>query len=169
MSLSSTGEKLNFGQEIVFSSDDYVWTCLPFVHFLLRKLFHAQKCIIAAACSRRSSEHHILSRHIGRLGRSAEFLVYGHGQQRRAVIEATRLATIEIQTGQGESAEIDTSITEGSVTDSNSNPSMWKDKAKKWQQFVTQVCSKPAEVLYCYTPDIVSHHTNATHGTLTRY
>ncbi|XP_024395416.1 ATP-dependent DNA helicase SRS2-like protein At4g25120 isoform X5 [Physcomitrium patens] len=79
--------------------------------------------------------------HVDKLGRSAEFLVYGHGQQRRAVIEATRLATIEIQTGQGESAEIDTSITEGSVTDSNSNPSMWKDKAKKWQQFVTQAKS----------------------------
>lgn len=76
---------------------------------------------------------------IVRLGRSAEFIVYGHGQQRRAVIEATRLATLEIQTLPDGAVEADSSEAKGSETGIDSDPAVWKEKAKQWQQFVTQV------------------------------
>jgi len=88
-------------------------------------------------------EHYLCNRRIGRLGRSAEFLVYGHGQQRRAVIEATRLAALEIQILPGGTVENDSSEAKGNETGNDFSPAMWKEKAKKWQQFVAQVSLKP--------------------------
>ena len=65
--------------------------------------------------------------------------MYGHGQQRRAVIEATRLATLEIQSVSGGFVEKDFSEAKGSESREEFCPAMWKEKAKKWQKFVTQV------------------------------
>jgi len=69
--------------------------------------------------------------------------VYGHGQQRRAVIEAIRLASLEIQTIPGGAVENDFSGAKENETGSDFSPAMWKDKAKKWQQFITQVSLIP--------------------------
>ncbi|KAG0585848.1 hypothetical protein KC19_2G043800 [Ceratodon purpureus] len=76
--------------------------------------------------------------HADKLGRSTEFLVYGHGQQRRAVIEATRLATLDTQGVPSGFVEKDSSEAKESEAGKDFCPAMWKEKAKKWQQFVTQ-------------------------------
>ncbi|GMP23810.1 hypothetical protein CsSME_00001280 [Camellia sinensis var. sinensis] len=59
--------------------------------------------------------------HTEKLGCTPEFLICGHGQQRRAIIEAVRLL------GNGKNR----------VKDVNS-PQYFKDKSKKWQKFVAQ-------------------------------
>jgi len=81
--------------------------------------------------------------HAETLGRTAEFLVYGHSQQRRAVIEATRLASMETDTAQAGSSVttplgISTTDTKPQVQANVQNLVACKDKAKKWLQFVTQ-------------------------------
>ncbi|CAK9219309.1 unnamed protein product [Sphagnum troendelagicum] len=81
--------------------------------------------------------------HAEKLGRTAEFLVYGHSQQRRAVIEATRLASMETDTAQAGSSVttplgISTTDTKPQVQANVQNLVACKDKAKKWLQFVTQ-------------------------------
>lgn len=68
--------------------------------------------------------------------------MYGHGQQRRAVIEATRLATLEIQSVPSGFVENDFSEAKENEAGRDFCPAMWKEKAKKWQQFVTQVSSR---------------------------
>ncbi|CAA3017265.1 ATP-dependent DNA helicase SRS2 At4g25120 [Olea europaea subsp. europaea] len=69
--------------------------------------------------------------HAEKLGRTPDFLIYGHGQQRRAVIEALRL----LENGK-KSANLDLSkLTE--LSDINA-PQHFKDKSKKWLKFVTQ-------------------------------
>lgn len=73
------------------------------------------------------------------MGRSAEFLVYGHGQQRKAVFEATRLAMQEAATVQGNVAADESSDLKTIGKENTLSPGTWKDKGKKWQQFVTQV------------------------------
>lgn len=70
--------------------------------------------------------------HKYRLGRTSEFLIYGHAQQRRAVIEALRLAESEYQDGQDK-------IHKFEKTNGDCNAQAFKEKSKKWQKFVTQV------------------------------
>lgn len=60
-----------------------------------------------------------------RLGRTPEFLLFGHGQQRRTIIEAVRLLEKENY--------------KSHVDDIHDDPNLFKEKAKKWQKFVTQV------------------------------
>jgi hypothetical protein len=69
-----------------------------------------------------------------RLGRTSEFLIYGQWQQRNAIIEATRL--LENETNKHKNGE----LLIGEASDSLRTPKQFKDKAKKWQNFVTQVC-----------------------------
>ncbi|XP_057852719.2 ATP-dependent DNA helicase SRS2-like protein At4g25120 isoform X1 [Cryptomeria japonica] len=71
--------------------------------------------------------------HAEKLGRTSDFLIYGHSQQRNAVIEAVRLFTIEDQTNQ-----VTESINQGMCIDVKRNLESMKHKSKKWQQFVTQ-------------------------------
>lgn len=71
--------------------------------------------------------------HAEKLGRTSEFLIYGHGHQRRAIIEAVRLMTIEDQVNQcGDGVKPRAGI------DADKIVGPMKDKSKKWQQFVTQ-------------------------------
>ncbi|XP_024520223.1 ATP-dependent DNA helicase SRS2-like protein At4g25120 isoform X1 [Selaginella moellendorffii] len=58
--------------------------------------------------------------HAEKLNRTSEFLVYGASQQRKAVIEATRLAL------------------EATESCDAQKPEVWRERAKKWQRFVTQ-------------------------------
>ncbi|KAF0909057.1 hypothetical protein E2562_030811 [Oryza meyeriana var. granulata] len=66
--------------------------------------------------------------HAEKLGRTSEFIIYGHGQQRRAVIEAERLLENDKNNGLGDAIM----HYDGDIKNS------FKDKAKKWQKFVTQ-------------------------------
>ncbi|KAE8056866.1 hypothetical protein FH972_013602 [Carpinus fangiana] len=70
--------------------------------------------------------------HAEKLGRTSEFLIYGHGQQRKATIEAVRLLENE-KSRQNHNACI---LGEGS----NSITSLQhlKDKSRKWLKFVTK-------------------------------
>ncbi|KAL6656560.1 hypothetical protein ACP70R_004340 [Stipagrostis hirtigluma subsp. patula] len=63
-----------------------------------------------------------------KLGRTSEFVIYGHGQQRRAIIEAERLLENDKNNGLGDKVK----QFDGDIKDS------FKDKAKKWQKFITQ-------------------------------
>lgn len=81
--------------------------------------------------------HGIILQLIGadrRLGRTSEFLIYGHAQQRRAIIEAVRL----LETGGNDGQNLDASKHDHDSGDVNS-AQQFKDKSKKWQKFVTQV------------------------------
>ncbi|KAJ0961843.1 hypothetical protein J5N97_029671 [Dioscorea zingiberensis] len=69
--------------------------------------------------------------HAEKLGRTSEFLIYGHGQQRRAVIEALRLVENEYQCGQDKNHKFEKTSNDG-------NAQALKEKSKKWQKFVTQ-------------------------------
>ncbi|XP_015647246.1 ATP-dependent DNA helicase SRS2-like protein At4g25120 isoform X4 [Oryza sativa Japonica Group] len=66
--------------------------------------------------------------HAEKLGRTSEFIIYGNGQQRRAVIEAERLLESDKNNGLGDANK----NCDGDIKNS------FKDKAKKWQKFVTQ-------------------------------
>lgn len=68
---------------------------------------------------------------VWRLGRTSEFIIYGHGQQRRAIIEAERLLEHGKSDGLGDAVK----QYDGDIKHS------FKDKAKKWLKFVTQVPS----------------------------
>ncbi|CAH8304237.1 unnamed protein product [Eruca vesicaria subsp. sativa] len=75
--------------------------------------------------------------HADKLQRTSEFSVYGHGQQRRAIIEAVRLYE-EGKNGSStsvacESAEALNGAGAGAVC-----PEYVKDRSKKWQKYVTQ-------------------------------
>ncbi|KAL2612885.1 hypothetical protein R1flu_024577 [Riccia fluitans] len=75
--------------------------------------------------------------HADKLGRTSEFFVYGSGQQRKAVIEATRIALSENKAAG--LPRVDAGKEGGSE---NTSPSLCREQAKKWQQFVTQAkCS----------------------------
>nr|VDD40331.1 unnamed protein product [Brassica oleracea] len=75
--------------------------------------------------------------HADKLQRTSEFSVYGHGQQRRAIIEATRLYEVgkngSSTSGACESAEGQSGAGAGAVC-----PEYAKDRSKKWQKYVTQ-------------------------------
>ncbi|CAL5086579.1 unnamed protein product [Urochloa decumbens] len=63
--------------------------------------------------------------HAEKLGRTSEFIIYGHGQQRRAVIEAERLLENDKRSG-------------AEYTNDEDIKTSFKDKAKKWQKFIAQ-------------------------------
>ncbi|XP_043723434.1 ATP-dependent DNA helicase SRS2-like protein At4g25120 isoform X2 [Telopea speciosissima] len=67
--------------------------------------------------------------HAEKLGRTSEFLIYGHGQQRRAIIEAVRLLENERKNEQNLPCEPDEGFCDLKYC---------KDKSKKWQKFVTR-------------------------------
>lgn len=67
--------------------------------------------------------------HAEKLGRTSEFLIYGHGQQRRAVIEALRLLE------NGRKSEV---IGGHKLDEIANGAENFKEKSKKWQKFVTQ-------------------------------
>ncbi|KAI8564470.1 hypothetical protein RHMOL_Rhmol03G0183900 [Rhododendron molle] len=70
--------------------------------------------------------------HAEKLGRTPEFLIYGHGQQRRAIIEAIRL----LENGKNMQNQ-DSRLLDEELKGVNS-PEYFKDKSKKWQKFVAQ-------------------------------
>ncbi|KAK4487490.1 hypothetical protein RD792_005868, partial [Penstemon davidsonii] len=69
--------------------------------------------------------------HAEKLGRTPDFLIYGHGQQRKAIIEAVRL----LEDGKRRANHELSKLTE--FSDVNS-PKHFKEKSKKWLKFVTQ-------------------------------
>ncbi|CAA0810991.1 P-loop containing nucleoside triphosphate hydrolases superfamily protein [Striga hermonthica] len=69
--------------------------------------------------------------HADKLGRTPEFLIYGHGQQRKAVIEAVRLLEDGKRCTNNELCKF------SELSDINS-PKHFKEKSKKWLKFVTQ-------------------------------
>ncbi|KAJ8772422.1 hypothetical protein K2173_027599 [Erythroxylum novogranatense] len=71
--------------------------------------------------------------HAEKLERTSEFLIFGHGHQRRAVIEAVRLLDKEKCGVQNFDASKLSELPNGSMP-----PEYFKDKSKKWQKFVTQ-------------------------------
>lgn len=73
-----------------------------------------------------------VTHYLSRLGRTPEFLIYGHGQQRKAVIEAVRL----LEDGKRRENQEHCKLSE--LSDITS-PKHLKDKSKKWLKFVTQV------------------------------
>uniref|UniRef100_A0A0E0LKV2 DNA 3'-5' helicase n=1 Tax=Oryza punctata TaxID=4537 RepID=A0A0E0LKV2_ORYPU len=66
--------------------------------------------------------------HAEKLGRTSEFIIYGNGQQRRAVIEAERLLE----------SDKNNSLGDANMNYDGDIKNSFKDKAKKWQKFVTQ-------------------------------
>lgn len=85
-------------------------------------------------------------KHNLRLGRTPGFLIYGNGQQRRAVIEAVRLSENMRKTAQTCGVGM---VGEGS-SDVASDAHIYKDKSKRWQKFVTQVIFPYVQELYVY-------------------
>ncbi|KAK4363511.1 hypothetical protein RND71_018752 [Anisodus tanguticus] len=69
--------------------------------------------------------------HAEKLGRTPEFLIYGHGQQRRAVIEAGRLLDDKKKGPSDELCQLN----------DMTSPQHFKEKSKKWLKFVTQAKS----------------------------
>ncbi|KAL8520279.1 hypothetical protein ACS0TY_010995 [Phlomoides rotata] len=69
--------------------------------------------------------------HAEKLDRTPEFLIYGHGQQRKAIIEAVRL----LEAGKRRTNQELCKLTDIYDIDS---PKHFKDKSKKWLKFVTQ-------------------------------
>ncbi|KAG1354352.1 ATP-dependent DNA helicase SRS2-like protein [Cocos nucifera] len=70
--------------------------------------------------------------HAEKLGHTPEFLIYGHGQQRRAVIEAMRLVENGKKNGRESAGHKLDEFTSGNTVQS------FKETSKKWQKFVTQ-------------------------------
>lgn len=64
--------------------------------------------------------------HAEKLDRTSEFQIYGHGQQRKAVMEALRLME-EGKNGQESDSKVDANFAYS-----------FKEKSKKWQKFVAQ-------------------------------
>lgn len=77
-----------------------------------------------------------------RLQRTSEFSVYGHGQQRRAIIEAVRLYEEEKKNGSKISGACEAGEGLNGAGAGAVCPEYAKDLSKKWQKFVTQVASK---------------------------
>ncbi|KAI3757750.1 hypothetical protein L6452_05293 [Arctium lappa] len=71
--------------------------------------------------------------HAEKLGRTPEFLLYGQGQQRKAVIEAVRLT----ESGKNlQALDSDKLCEEANV--SKNRPEDFREKSKKWLKFVAQ-------------------------------
>ncbi|KAK9070417.1 hypothetical protein SSX86_010819 [Deinandra increscens subsp. villosa] len=71
--------------------------------------------------------------HAEKLGRTPEFLLYGQGQQRKAVIEAVRLTESEKNLQISDSDKL---CNESNVT--KNCPEDFREKSKKWLKFVSQ-------------------------------
>ncbi|KAL2900752.1 hypothetical protein RDABS01_025834 [Bienertia sinuspersici] len=69
--------------------------------------------------------------HADKLGRTSEFLIYGHGQQKRAVVEAVRLTESKKGVESLDNGEISTSSDDMHIQH-------FKERSQKWQKFVTQ-------------------------------
>ncbi|KAG6426773.1 hypothetical protein SASPL_111007 [Salvia splendens] len=76
--------------------------------------------------------------HAEKLGRTPEFLIYGHGQQRKAIIEAVRL----LEDGKRRDNPELCKLTE--LSDINS-PKNFKDKSKKWLKFAKAAGRSPED------------------------
>lgn len=74
--------------------------------------------------------------HAEKLDRTPDFLIYGHGQQRRAVIEAVRL--------------LDDKKKELCQLNDMNSPQHFKERSKKWLKFVTQAKSAGRAPGYYY-------------------
>ncbi|OMO52269.1 DNA helicase, UvrD/REP type [Corchorus olitorius] len=72
--------------------------------------------------------------HAEKLERTSEFLIYGHGQQRRAIIEAVRLLENENSGQKYDACKLGTTENFNAAR----HPEYFKDKSKKWQKFVTK-------------------------------
>ncbi|KAK4572461.1 hypothetical protein RGQ29_030770 [Quercus rubra] len=70
--------------------------------------------------------------HAEKLGRTSEFLIYGHGQQRRAIIEAVRLLENEKSRPNHDACIL------GEDSNGITSLQLFKDKSKKWLKFVAQ-------------------------------
>ncbi|KAL5858965.1 hypothetical protein ACOSQ4_000261 [Xanthoceras sorbifolium] len=70
--------------------------------------------------------------HAEKLQRTSEFLIYGHGQQRRAIIEAVRLLENEKSIPDHDACKL------GEGSNGMECPQYYKDRSKKWQKFVTR-------------------------------
>lgn len=87
--------------------------------------------------------------HKYRLGCTSEFLIYGHVQQRRAVVETLRLAENEYQDGQDK-------IHKFEKTTGDCNAQTFKEKSKRWLIYVIQVhILLQLHSLCCYNFDLV--------------
>ncbi|CAN7119268.1 unnamed protein product [Brassica rapa subsp. narinosa] len=75
--------------------------------------------------------------HADKLQRTSEFSVYGHGQQRRAIIEAVRLYE-EGKNGSSTSAACESAEGHSGAGAGAVCPEYAKDRSKKWQKYVTQ-------------------------------
>lgn len=84
-----------------------------------------------------------------RLQRTSEFSVYGHGQQRRAIIEAVRLYEEEKKNGSKTSVACESGEDLNSAAAGAVCPEYAKDLSKKWQKFVTQVANKQKNDIIC--------------------
>ncbi|XP_022995240.1 ATP-dependent DNA helicase SRS2-like protein At4g25120 [Cucurbita maxima] len=80
--------------------------------------------------------------HAEKLERTSDFSIYGHGQQRRAIIEAVRLLENEKS-----KQKVDSNILDDASKDVA--PLHLKDKSKKWQTFVpkAKACGTTSEEL----------------------
>lgn len=67
-----------------------------------------------------------------RLDRTSEFLIYGEGQQRRAVVEAFRLSENKRDKHNLDSCETAMPSDDKRIQD-------FKERSQKWQKLVTQV------------------------------
>ncbi|CAL9226769.1 unnamed protein product [Arabidopsis halleri] len=76
--------------------------------------------------------------HADKLQRTSEFSVYGHGQQRRAIIEAVRLYEEEKKNGSKTSVACESGEDLNGAAAGAVCPQYAKDLSKKWQKFVTQ-------------------------------
>ncbi|XP_010438926.1 PREDICTED: ATP-dependent DNA helicase SRS2-like protein At4g25120 [Camelina sativa] len=76
--------------------------------------------------------------HAEKLERTSEFSVYGHGQQRRAIIEAVRLYEEEKKNGSKASGACESGEGLNGAGAGAVCPEYAKDLSKKWQKFVTQ-------------------------------
>ena len=113
------------------------WFCSFFILFNTSRLFYSLWRLLTLQILERLDYVHITFFFIfsfmifWRLGRTSEFIIYGHGQQRRAVIEAERLLENDKRGG----ADDTTKQYDGVIKSS------FKDKAKKWKKFIAQVPS----------------------------
>ncbi|XP_062092243.1 ATP-dependent DNA helicase SRS2-like protein At4g25120 [Humulus lupulus] len=82
--------------------------------------------------------------HAEKIERRSDFLIYGHAQQRRAVIEAVRI----FENGKS-NKKIDSRIL-GEEANGITSPQYFKDMSKKWQKFVTQAKASGKTTAECF-------------------
>ncbi|CAN6565199.1 unnamed protein product [Malus baccata var. baccata] len=88
--------------------------------------------------------------HAEKLERTPEFLIFGHGQQRRAIIEAVRLSEDEKS-----KTKLNVAI-DGEESNGVTSPHHFKDASKKWLKFVTQAKASGKTPAECRRMDDVT-------------